>query len=121
MKVLILILAFTSQFALADESWTCTSEPVGANNYSYRLEMEDGATLTIYQQSRNARYAPIKFNIEPVDVSLVGLEAQRFVCSKTRSTEDGYSVTLRVTDNYLFVEQSSFSARYELLAYKLLK
>lgn len=100
-------------------SFSCNSGIVGANGYRFAIEL-DGNTATVLQQSIIARYAPLNLNLERNDALELPLGEPEFSCTSEEGPH-GYTATIEVFEDSVFVLQQSAIARYAPIGFSIVK
>ncbi|RYZ90632.1 MAG: hypothetical protein EOP04_03340 [Proteobacteria bacterium] len=99
-------------------SFSCSSEPVGKNQYAYTLEIQ-GDRLEISQTANNARYAPLEFSLVEAG-NEVPEQKVLFSCVNLDPSDiDGYQYTIEVYKNKAAVLQQSTLGRYMAIVWNL--
>ena len=98
---------------------TCTVSKPEQDGYQATFALSE-TKLNINQSSRSARYAPIEHAIEKNDTLGIPDVNAKFTCSVSKPEQDAYHATLSVYEDRVILVQSSRSARFAAVKYKII-
>ncbi len=98
---------------------TCAVSKPEQDGYQATFVLSE-TKLNINQSSRSARYAPIEHAIEKNDTLGIPDVNAKFTCSVSKPEQDAYHATLSVYEDRVILLQSSRSARFAAVKYKII-
>jgi hypothetical protein len=99
--------------------FTCTVSKPEQDLYKATIALSE-AKLTIKQSSRSARFAMIEHAVEKDDTLGIPEANAKFTCSVSKPERDAYQATISVYEDRVILLQSSRSARFAPLKYKVI-
>lgn len=101
----------------AEPKYTCVYAPKSKMKYRATIKVF-AESVVVLQSSKNARYAPIQYDIVrevPGEVEPEAPSAPLYSCTSEATGEWQYNFTLSVSETLLEIRQSSMVARYRPL------
>lgn len=98
--------------------FSCSHSVQGPNDYNFKVDVYH-TTMTIAQSARNARFAMLKYKIVEDQAVVVPSQASEFECSYFKPEANNYSVSIKVFEKVMVVQQSSKNARFAPMKYKI--
>ncbi|MCX6124226.1 MAG: hypothetical protein NTV34_05685 [Proteobacteria bacterium] len=100
--------------------FTCTLSKPELDGYYATIILSE-AKLNIKQSSRSARFAMIEHGVEKDDTLGIPNAKATFTCSISKPEQDSYHATISVYEDRVILLQSSRSARFAPLKYKIIE